>query len=277
MDNIYIACAADRAFFRHIPMMLNSVMKNTSSHLVVGVFTQDIKEEEHMKLQNMLPDIEFKFWTLNHQIFSGFFFKKTLSPMSYARIIMADYTEWDKFIYLDLDIIVKQDISLLFNIDLSENYIASVPDNNSINAGVLLVNGKKWREEKIKDIGLKYASEMKPKEADQATIEFICNNKILYIDQKWNYTIDAIWGKKKLLSHNYKQAYIIHFITGFKPWNLGRIFLPGDLKTLYKSYVIKNKLPRVYKKEIIVLIYQIKVIIIDVLFKRLSEIVTTHK
>ena len=72
----------------------------------------------------------------------------------------------DKIIYLDCDSIIADSLEDLDNIDISDYYIAGVQDtvtnffktsiglnkdDRYINAGMLVINLKKWREDKIEE------------------------------------------------------------------------------------------------------------------------------
>ena len=45
-DPVRLMCAADRVFFRHIAVMLTSVVKSTSGPHEVGIVLQDVSEAE---------------------------------------------------------------------------------------------------------------------------------------------------------------------------------------------------------------------------------------
>jgi lipopolysaccharide biosynthesis glycosyltransferase len=139
--------------------------------------------------------------------------------------------EIDKVVYLDVDMIVRKDISMLWKTDLGDKIIAGVPDRSQVvssswggisnfkelgidpdtkyfNSGLLLISRSKWVEahitEKIIDCisqNTKYANF-----PDQYGLNVIFANKWLELDSRWNsYSIIEK-----------EDPYLIHFI-GIKP------------------------------------------------------------
>ncbi|RZK12130.1 MAG: glycosyltransferase family 8 protein, partial [Flavobacterium sp.] len=116
-----------------------------------------------------------------------------------------------KAIYLDVDMIVCTDISLLWNIDLGEYPVAAVRDRSQtvsskwggitnykelglapetpyFNSGLLILNLDIWRSDNITskiitsiNSNIKYA-----KIPDQYGINIVLANKIMELDYKWN-------------------------------------------------------------------------------------------
>jgi lipopolysaccharide biosynthesis glycosyltransferase len=271
---IQIACAADINYFRFIPSMLNSVRKHTQATLQVGVFTQSVDQKYKDQLSAIFPEINFHFWDISEETFKGLPHRIALSPMSYARVLMADMSGWDKFIYLDLDIVALSDLIELYETDIADNYVGACYVAGAINAGVLLINGKAWRENDIKYKVLEYATNYQPKEADQEAIEHICHNKIAVLNQKWNVVIDAVWGRVVTLNPAYyRNAAITHYITGFKPWNLGYYLLPKELKLRWKAYEVKTDFPINLKREATLYFYQFVMLVKVFVINKIKSIV----
>lgn len=137
----------------------------------------------------------------------------------------------DKVIYLDVDMIVRKDISLLWNVDLGDKIIGGVPDRSEIvscswggitnykelgidpqtkyfNSGLLLLSRTKWIEAKITEKILdciskntKYANF-----PDQYGLNVVFANQWLELDSRWN--------SYSMLEK--EDPFLIHFI-GIKP------------------------------------------------------------
>jgi lipopolysaccharide biosynthesis glycosyltransferase len=270
-NTVYVACACDRNFFRFVPTMVNGMLKHTNRKLVVGVFYMDVEKHFCDKLESLFPQVEFKFWEIEEGIFDNLYFKRALSPMCYARALMADLSGWDDFVYLDLDIAVTADIGELFDLDIGDNYLGSVFHFNEINSGVLKINGRRWREDGIKEKVLKYAAEHLPKDADQTSIGEVCRGQIAELPPKWNVLVDSVWARQTLEESHYRDAAITHYITGFKPWNLGYTLLPRGLRQRWDSQVVKAGFPVPWKKEATLFAYQLAMISKTFVIKPLSE------
>ncbi len=153
----------------------------------------------------------------------------------YFRLFIADmFTEYDKGIYIDSDIIVPGDISELYAYELGNNLIGACTDHSIeeipqlvkyleegigvdrheyINSGMLLMNLKAMREEKFSkrflELLTKYHIDcIAP---DQDYINSICHGRILYLDECW----DVMPQQGKPLYTNPK---IIHYNLFDKPW-----------------------------------------------------------
>lgn len=160
----------------------------------------------------------------------------------------------DKCIYLDVDTIVKKDLSLLFDIDLEDNYIAGVkaagyyyPEdkkeknremlgikefNQYINSGVLSINLKKMRKDNL----LEYFNELLKKDFpshDQDILNVACYDHIKILPPKYNAMTKYNVGDKEAYNtieslplcysrEEWNEAcdspIIIHYADRWKPW-----------------------------------------------------------
>ena len=118
----------------------------------------------------------------------------------------------EKVIYLDVDTIVQDDISNLWNISLGDFTIGAVQDYSKtvdcrwagipnykelglpgdtkyFNSGVLLINPKKWRQEDITNQVIAVLSKYKEHVVmpDQYGLNVVFAKKWLELDSKWNW------------------------------------------------------------------------------------------
>lgn len=133
------------------------------------------------------------------------FDKKHLSISTYGRLFVGQIIpkSIDKILYLDCDTIICTDISELFCLDLEDKIVGGVDDCKSfryrrvlglkkndfyINAGVLLINLKKWREMDCEKRLIKYINYHKGivQFEDQGAINATLNNEIMMIPMKYN-------------------------------------------------------------------------------------------
>jgi len=156
---------------------------------------------------------------------------------TYYRLILPDtYLGIKKGLYLDSDIVVLDDISKLYNTHLGKNYVGAVkdgsvqlfeefityvegalkiPHENYFNAGILLMNFKKMREDHftrqitnlIKRVSFKVAQ-------DQDLLNVVCKDKVQYISPAWN-TMPL--GEKNPMPS------LIHYNLTLKPWKNNNI------------------------------------------------------
>ena len=171
---------------------------------------------------------------------------------SYARLFIQDYVKEDKIIYIDADTVIRKNIECLWEKDLGENLVAGVEDplpgylkeaiqmnkeNRYINAGILVINLKKWRKVDFKEKVLKYIEnhDYNVVHHDQGIINGLCQGKILYLEPQFNLMPEMIMMSEKQLKRLYKlkgfyteeqleaarkDPYIVHYISKFynRPW-----------------------------------------------------------
>jgi len=126
--------------------------------------------------------------------------------MYYRLLIPEILFHYDKVLYLDCDIIVLSDISKLYKTSLDGYVLAGVSNfsdismsayienvlklkiDNYINSGVLLFNNKEFIESKIKERCFMLIKECKKYVCpDQDVINIACKDRILLVDDGWNF------------------------------------------------------------------------------------------
>lgn len=265
LPSIHILCAADRAFLRHVPVMLASVAANTTSPLRASIVSTNWKVGDQAKLRAATPGLDLNFIQIPIETVRDLPFKTMLSPLAYARILMPDLVDDDRFLYLDIDMIIRDDVAKLWAVDLKGAPAAAVfhNDNSALNSGLILVDAKVWRERRLGVAILEWARQHRPKEADQAAIEAVIGADILKLDPRWNRLVDPVWGKSMLTQIGYREnAAVLHFITGFKPWNFGRWLLPRDYAREWQKYVRKTGLSVDWRIELKTLVWQLRILLL---------------
>ena len=145
------------------------------------------------------------------------------SKMSYVRCYFTKILKDDKILYLDVDTLVVDNIQELWNIDLEDNVIAGVHepgewnkylntyglDDTYINSGVLLMDLKKIREEKLDNSMIYLLNNNKYAFPDQDVINLVCRNRIHQLSNIYN---------SSETTGIVDNAKIIHYIRGNKGW-----------------------------------------------------------
>ena len=156
------------------------------------------------------------------------------SVVTYYRLFIASlFPQYDKIVYLDCDLVVLGDISQLYHMDLGDNILGAVPDqfvkntaqfrsyakiaigvdpDSYINAGVLLMNLKAFREHNIEENFLRLitAYDFDLLDPDQAYLNYLCRGRIYLLPNGWNKEPMPLLceGEKK----------IVHYALYKKPW-----------------------------------------------------------
>nr|MBA2761518.1 glycosyltransferase family 8 protein [Segetibacter sp.] len=155
----------------------------------------------------------------------------------------------DKLLYIDTDTIVIGDLKELYNIDIGNAPIAAVADpvpelrsdlglykeGQYFNAGVLLIDIKNWREQKVTENALQFILDHPEKiqYVDQDALNATLIDKWFRIDKKYNlsYLYVSLQVPAKALI---KDAVIIHYTTSLKPWHC---LAKNKLRYLYQRYL----------------------------------------
>ena len=156
------------------------------------------------------------------------------SVVTYYRLFIASlFPQYDKVIYLDCDLVVLGDVSALYRVELGDNILGAAPEqfvrntkefrtyaaealgvdpDGYVNAGVLLMNLKAFRENRIEEKFVKLITEydFDLLDPDQAYLNYLCNGKIYVLPNGWN--------KEPMPLACEGEKNIVHYALYKKPW-----------------------------------------------------------
>lgn len=244
-DKISIVVATDNHYAILLSALLKSIEVNhkTSEKIDVYVIDDGISPSSRKKLQSQVnPAMTSLYWFKTNDVIPPDVkmpVDKSAFPLTtYLRLFSPYIIPWDvkRVIYLDVDMLVLADISKLWHTDLGGNLFGAVPDLAEIfasewggvqnykelgfapdtkyfNAGMMVIDAFKWREEDItnkviKSIHDNLSSANFP---DQYGLNVTLANKWQVLDRGWNSF--AVLDRK--------DPYLIHFL---------------DIKPIFKSY-----------------------------------------
>lgn len=205
---------------------------NNNGNINIHIVTDGISKEyiDLIRLYSERYKVAFTIYMINSLDIKLPIINNGLTIGTYFRIFFPYFLDnVERLLYLDADVICCGNISDLFYIELADNIIAAAPDvikmqerirdlkiRNShyyINAGVLLINVRKWIDENI-DIEIIKAIEKYGKKIryeDQDAINIVLDGRIRYISSEYN-CIDMRGDKAA-------KAKILHFASKPKPWD----------------------------------------------------------
>lgn len=243
MDTIPVVLAADNNY--RYPLMvtlLSSLMnakKNTKYQF--NILVSDQFDMESMELINKLlkqydmPEAAFYNMQDNYQNIEMQI--KHISYATFYRLQLPELLkEVEKCIYLDVDVVVKKDLKEFFDTELGDNYIAGVkaagyyyPEEKKtatislleidkldqyINAGVLLINLKKMREDKLTETFEKLLEKNFPCQ-DQDILNAACYGHIKVLPPKYN----AMTKYNVGIKDEYDRIECLHICYTREEWN----------------------------------------------------------
>lgn len=188
---------------------------------------------------------------------------KQLAHVPLASLLKFDICElipqYDKLLYLDGDMIIRQDLSELYQTGLADDYVAGVAHSlgvltgeKKLNGGVLLFNASKIRQEALREVFISTRQSLgNRKSMDQETFHIVFGDKKVYLPPRYNVMLDKLDYEKKYYSikdYNifFQTAYksrreildtaaIIHFTGGIKPWNYQFAKCGDEWREYYKA------------------------------------------
>lgn len=271
---MHIAFCLDNNYVQYCSVVIASIIYNNQNEKITfHLLSDNITNENKQKLQGWLSsykDISVIFYKIDISTFKDFPIKDAYINIStYFRLAMPSLLpDIKKILYLDCDVIVNRSLKDLWDVDISGYACAGVRDriNDSIrlynrlnypmsdgyvNAGVLLINLERWRQDNIfeKSISIARKESDKLKNHDQDLINMIYHGQIKMLPFKYNlleyylYTEEWLYLDRKYypeIIEACKTPAIIHFCMPQKPWHHECI---NPYKMLYYKYIAMTPWP----------------------------------
>lgn len=250
---IHVAMASDDNYAHHLAVAICSILKNLGDDRILCVYLLheklSNKTKEKIELLKKLRHFELEYINISCEKYEPFkiIVGLYISRLTYARFQLPSLLKnIEKCIYLDCDIIVRQDLSELWDIQLPEhailgaveepgarhrNRVLDIPDSFSyFNAGVILLDLAKLRkinfEEKAYEYLKKNGSLLY---ADQDVMNALFCNSWYALPIKWNvhtnvYILKSVNKYYKYQAHEVENVFgnaaIVHFSHERKPDSL---------------------------------------------------------
>jgi lipopolysaccharide biosynthesis glycosyltransferase len=236
-EKIHIVVASDDHYAILVAPLIKSIEKNhlTGEKIDFHIIDDGISSKNKEKLQACVnPDITTLYWIRSAEVIPAGVkipIDNTAFPLTTYFRIFSPYVvaeQVSKIIYLDVDMIVLEDISKLWHTDIGDHLFAAVqdwqetvskhdwggipnykqlgipPDTKYFNAGLLVINTRKWREQGVveKVMECLRVNKKHVNYADQYG-----SNVALY--DQW-YVLNRNWNC--FATFAYSKPYIIHFL-----------------------------------------------------------------
>jgi len=254
IEKINIVFSSDNNYAQYLGVTLCSIFENSKNKDKIDIYVLDggILKENKDKLKIIESKYNFTiiYIEIDTSLFKDFYISGYLTQATYYRIMIPDLLpNVKKVLYLDCDIIVKGDISELYNTNIDNYFFAAVEDEGFIskffskleiaknekyfNAGVMLMNLDKWRETNINKTIINFINEKREQleSHDQDAINSILYGKWLNLPYKYNVTTTIPDN------HQINNDVLIVHYTGPKPWNY---LCLHPLKNEYFNYLKKT-------------------------------------
>lgn len=250
MEKLNIVYSVDNNYIQHFVASLTSLLENYFGESKINIVVIDggIEDRKKKFLVELVDkyNATLSFEKINNEQLKGANLKGHISEAAYYRLMIPDlFFENDlvKIVYLDCDVIVRDDIGKLWNIDIGDCVIGAIKlneyngydkidvpkDAHYFNSGVLVINLDKWRKEQITRKALEYIKSYPEKliAHDQSILNYLLYDKWFQINYKWNLRTQLFSLDYKTAGFDNNESFekvkedpsIVHFTTASKPWH----------------------------------------------------------
>jgi len=269
---VVVVCAADDRYSMPLAVVARSASDNLDPNWQLRLFVIDggITDTNKAKIVNSLDSdrckVEFvpKPDTWVAAIRDSLNYLNTATPAELQHITASAATYYRLFItellpstteraiYLDCDLVVKDDLRKLWDADFKDAYVLAVQDlwvpyvssingvpyeelgipgdSKYFNAGVLVINLQKWRSNSVTTKSIEYLKTHRQtiRAHDQDVLNGLFAGQWQELDSSWNLTpaiVDLFpsWRDSPFSEETYQRLLqspsIIHFATNRKPWS----------------------------------------------------------
>jgi lipopolysaccharide biosynthesis glycosyltransferase len=245
---ISIATTIDINYIQHLGVMLSSLFENNlKSRFKIYLIINFTENKELRKIQKLINryNHQIDIIKVDESLLVSCKVTGHVTLATYYRLLIPNLINQTvaKVLYIDADIIIKNEIYELWNIVLDDETIVAaveeplfnrhialgVPETAKyFNAGVMLINLVAWRQNDISTKAIRFIELNNERIMfwDQDVLNFLLYDKWLTLNPKWNVTtpLFTINADKLKMSENelnqiLNQPNIIHFTGSSKPWH----------------------------------------------------------
>lgn len=262
-----IVCIADEAYAQHTAVMLASLFAtNPDKTFRVFLMTYTMSSETKRRLAEVvrghgeLHILEDDYKDSGIDALKTETTNKAWNPIMYLKLLIPQKLPQDveRFLFLDVDMVINHDIDELYSTDLKGNIVAACDDYKFqaahrqrlglkadelyVNSGVMVIDLKAWREKERRcpmiDF-LKTYKEVLNNDQDGFAIYF--RGQIMLLPNRWNVTTFYFEQEPRIMPQYMaevdelrKNPYIIHFCEPIKPWFRD---CKHPCRSLYRKYL----------------------------------------
>lgn len=253
-DVINIVLASDDNYAQHVAVLAASVLSNTKAQVNIHLLSDAISKERLTLINNTVQSWGSTLHVYDmssYDCFDNLFTSGHISKAAYFRLDIANILpeEVNKVIYMDVDLLVLQDISKLWHYDMQGKPLAAVPDYGIMaskrlmkqkheviglpldslyfNSGVVIMDLEQWRKHGYAKQVIELAAAGNLPHHDQDALNKVFMGNWMALPLKWN-VIPPVFNlfSKILLNENLrknaiaarKDKAILHFAGRYKPW-----------------------------------------------------------
>lgn len=268
MTTIYnIVCIADEVYAQHTAVMLASLFDHNRDKLFrVFLMTYTMSAETKRRVEKVVEGhgelhiLEDDYKDSGINALKTETTNKAWNPIMYLKLLIPQKlpAHIERFLFLDVDMVINHDIDELYQTDLQGCIVAACDDYKFqdahrerlglkdteayVNSGVMVIDLKAWRKKERECPMIDFLAAYKDAlNNDQDGFAIYFRHQIMLLPNKWNVTtfyfeqepriLDKYLGEVDELRRN---PYIIHFCEPIKPWFAD---CKHPFRRLYRKYL----------------------------------------
>lgn len=253
--------------------VMQSILEHTDSRICFHILHDEtVSEENKRKLRQVAhqkgDSIQFHF--IDTSLFDGV--KERLHRFTVGTMFRLMLPEMlpnlNKIIYLDADIFVNTDIKDLWNMDISNYFVAGIRDYGTchhtftpypvrkrmidrqyyINAGVLILNLDKIRSYgNMKNQSIQYLIDNPDSSLfDQDALNVIYKDSILFLDEKWNSFVIVLKSQNVKEMENRIYHYVGDLLQLYSDCQIDKEYFRTICRTPWKDHEMNHQFERCF-------------------------------
>jgi Lipopolysaccharide biosynthesis proteins, LPS:glycosyltransferases len=244
-NEISIAVAADEGYAQHLAAALVSAAVHLppSARACFYVIDGGLSPVSRRLLEDTVSAhrVRIRWVGMPIRFLDGIRAGGHLSAATYYKILVPELLRRyaiDKVLYLDCDVIVLGDLTPIWQEDLRDYALAAIEDIGGqcrkkelaiplshpyFNAGVLLFNLRKWREERLTDRVLAYAAMHGERLLfhDQDALNAVLHGEWLELPPEWNLQSNMLTANQRKVG--LRRPIVVHYTGASKPWHYDNV------------------------------------------------------
>lgn len=198
------------------------------------------------------------------------------TPAALLKFVLPELlTDYDRVLYLDGDLLVREDLTQLFHTELGDAYLAAVTDSGTMylrnkiresvqhyfNSGVMLLNLAQMRKDNLTEVLIRAKAELNDSSLmDQNVFNCVCDGRTVRLPVRYNFLpinllrnadqwtleqLNQLYGTRYPDEYTlFTDAAIIHFASKDKPWKDDTVAFADDWYHCYYQAPIDHPLKR---------------------------------
>lgn len=238
VSKLNICLSSDDNYVQHMAVTIQSLVNcHPNDELNIYILDTSISEENKKKILSLAKDnVHIFFKQINEELFNSFDFSKNtyFTSAIFNRFKIPEFfSDLDRVLYLDVDIVVMKNLSDFYNMDMEGKALAMIADWNEdickklmnvdkyYNSGVMLFDIKKCLDLKVYSLLMSTLKNntLDLKMPDQDIINLTCQHIIKPVDFTYNTQIHPnLTENIKWIKNHIDDVKILHYTSQLKPW-----------------------------------------------------------